>query len=355
MYLGPTEVGRFGMGTVARGLLPKLRELGCEVRRFPPILREGHHLITRWAEVMHASVPLGLRDLSLARFLLSRPVPLIQAVHGLPRRMVGNPGRGVLPRLAALLYDHRRRIGSRRADRVVVNSRYMARAVSELYSVEERRIAVIPNGVDLQFFRTEVEPFSWTGGPHILFVGRLHRNKGLDVLLRALPLIHREWPFAHLHAVGEGPFRGDFMELARELGLGGSVTFHGYVPREELRRYHRSAQLGVFPSLYEPFGITILEAMASGLPTVASATGGILELIEAGTNGLLVPPGDPTAVGGAIARLLRDPELARDLSLNAQSTASSYSWERVARDLISVYQELIGGEGGNLSPHSPGG
>jgi glycogen(starch) synthase len=143
--------------------------------------------------------------------------------------------------------------------------------------------------------------------------------------------------------VGDGPERPALEREVGRLGLGDRVRFLGFVPHDRVPAILTHADLLVLPSLYEELGTVLLEAMWVGLPIVASRTGGIPDVIEDGINGLLVPPGDPHTLAGAIDRVLGTPDLARRLAEAASQRAKEYDWEVLAERVLKVYRELTAG------------
>jgi len=134
--------------------------------------------------------------------------------------------------------------------------------------------------------------------------------------------------------------------LARVLGVEGQVMLRGPLPRNEVLRAYGSSDALVLPSLFEPFGIVLLEAMAAGLPVVASRVGGIVDVVEDGKTGLLVPPRNPQALADAIGRLVSDPPLRRRMGDAGRAKVPAYSWERLIPRILEVYQEAIVESGG---------
>lgn len=179
-------------------------------------------------------------------------------------------------------------------------------------------VRVIPNGVDLKPRGEEADP------PFVLYAGRLSKEKGVLELVdaaRGLPLV----------VVGDGPLRSR-IPLAR-----------GFVPRDELESLLSSAAAVACPSRREGFGVTCLEAMAHGKPVVASAVGGLLDLVVDGETGLLVPPRDRTALRSALERLLGDAELRQRLGAAARSRAGErFSWEAVTNATLAAYADAKG-------------
>lgn len=153
----------------------------------------------------------------------------------------------------------------------------------------------------------EKEPSISSAIPHLLYVGRVAASKGVDILLQTCQILNKRKLDFRLSIVGDGPEREQFMKLTHSLYLDGKVSFLGFIPHgEKLWDIYRSADIFVFPSRSEALGLVLLEAMARGLPIVASQVGGIPDLVKDGENGLLVPLNDPVALANAIEHLIRD-------------------------------------------------
>lgn len=202
------------------------------------------------------------------------------------------------------------------------------------------RYRIIPNGVDTERFR----PAGRERGPgKVLFVGRADGRKGLAVLLRAFPEVLEAVPEARLVIVGTRP-----TDVRVPKKLLSSVEVRGVVGGEELIRTMHAASVLCAPSTgSESFGMVLLEAMAAGLPVVASDIPGYDSVVTDGDDGMLVPPGDPGALAGALTELLRDPSRRARLSEAGLATARRYDWRRVAGEIEGVYLEVCG-------PRSPG-
>jgi glycosyltransferase involved in cell wall biosynthesis len=191
----------------------------------------------------------------------------------------------------------------------------------------------------------------------VLFVGRLITRKGLDHLLRAMPLLSRKIP-ARLHVVGGGDQAGAWQALARELKLGDTVTFHGVVSNEELRRHYAHADAFVLPAIVdergdtEGLGVVLVEALSFGVPVVASDVGGIPDVIKHEHTGLLVPEKDPEALAAAIARVFQDRPLAESLARNGLRHARDYfDWERITRQVLRLYHDARPSAAGHKAPY----
>lgn len=219
----------------------------------------------------------------------------------------------------------------RRARAVVANSQ----GLRDLGAAFEPKvpIAVIPNGVDFEQFQAGER--QWQPA-RLLFVGRVVYQKGLDVLLDALAeLTEREWS---LTIVGDGPRRADLQAQAARLGIAERITFSGWKTGAKLATAYSEANLFAYASRHEGMPNALLEAMASGLPAVATRIAGNEELVADGETGLLVPSEDPAALRAALAKLIDDVALRQSFGAAARKRVQTrYSWRTVA----SQYAELL--------------
>lgn len=234
----------------------------------------------------------------------------------------------------------RRHLGRIHA-RIAISGR--ARAAAEPYVPGDWRI--IPCGVDTTRFCPGLPgpaALKRDGSPLVLFLGRLDRRKGLAVLLRALPLVRARVPGARLAVVGSGPLEVEARRLARTLHVADAVEFAGRPADDDLPRWFANADLYCSPALGgETLGIVLLEAMASGAPTIASHIPGYDETIRDGTDGLLFAPGNAAALADAAVRVLCDPGLASRLRAAGPARAASYAWPSICRRTLELYQELL--------------
>jgi glycosyltransferase involved in cell wall biosynthesis len=175
--------------------------------------------------------------------------------------------------------------------------------------------------------------------PRVVFLGRLHAQKQVDTLVRAAASL----PRAQVVLVGDGPERGGLERLARRLGVADRVHFCGFVPHDRVPAVLRSADVMALPSRYEELGSALLEAMEAGVPIVASATGGIPDVITDERNGLLVPPADPEAMARAIGRLLADQTLSSRLARAGREEVAHYDWNLLAKRVLGVYADVLSG------------
>ena len=198
---------------------------------------------------------------------------------------------------------------------------------------------VIPNGVDPYEFRDI--PVGESAAPYVLAVGRLVPQKGFDVLLEAFG--SELLAGLSLVLAGDGFERPRLEARVAELGLGSRVRFLGSVNRSDLGQLLRGARAFAFPSRGEPFGIALLEAMAAGVPAVATAAGGVPEFARDGENALLVQTDDSDALAAAIAKISTDMPLRERLVLGGDRTAAELAWSRIAVRYEDVYLGVLGG------------
>jgi glycosyltransferase involved in cell wall biosynthesis len=225
------------------------------------------------------------------------------------------------------------------ADCIVVNSEYMRNNVLAWYRVNLDKIVVIPNGVDLERFVGNEDKIALEGDPSILYVGHISRRKGVDVLIKAISKLKSKLPNIRLHLVGGGNNR-DVALLAKEEGIEKNVIFHGWAEGSLLPSYYKSADICVFPSRHEGFGIVILEAMASSIPVIASDIPSFREIVSHGLDGVLFEPENADALSKEVIALYQDPYLRKELSRNAFEKVTRYSWEKIADRYIALYKSL---------------
>ncbi len=221
---------------------------------------------------------------------------------------------------------------------IVANSRGL-QALGQRFA-PELPIRVIPNGVDAAAFHPAPEGTAPRSGPvRLLFVGRVVFQKGLDVLLRALAALPRELDY-ELEIIGDGDARPALTLEIAQLGLAPRVTFAGWCDRAHIAERYRAADLFVFPSRDEGMPNGVLEAMASGLPIVATAIAGSEELVREGENGHLVPPEDHAALSAALSRRIAAPETGRAMGRASRAIIErEYTWSRVAACYLDLLRE----------------
>jgi len=284
---------------------------------------------------------VGLASRSIARRL---QLPLVTTIHD----MAVGKHFGQLDRPQQYIAFTERWLTDE-SERVIACSDFIKGELVQHCGAEPAKVDVIPCGVDpaplqlpvnLPAFRSV---FCRPEERLLLYVGRLDREKGVEVLIRGFAALRPREARLRLVIVGEGQVRGQLQELVGGLGLAEVVTFLGYVAPPALGAVFQCAEMVVVPSLYEPFGMVALEAMAAGRPVIVSDAGGLRELIIDGETGLRVPAGDAEAITAAMSRLLDDQALAARLAAQGQERArGEFSWDRVAHLTRSCYARVLG-------------
>ena len=315
---------------------------------WPPSSTRIHTAITRpRTRVLLVDWMSGLAALTArSRY----PVPVVVTYHALgtvKRRHQGPADTSPRQRIG---YE---RVLGRQADAVVAQCTDELNEMIEL-GVPREQITLIPSGVDSAHF-TPHGPAAPKGPlARVLCVGRLVERKGYADLIKALPAV----PHAECVIVGGPPaaeLDGDpvarkLRALAASVGVAERVRLVGGVPREEMPRWYRSADVLACPAWYEPFGLTPLEAMACGVPVVAYAVGGFTDTVVEGVTGHLVPPRDHRALATTLRRMLREPSRLMAYGTAAVDRARScYSWRRTAEQLGRLYATVAGHEAELLS------
>jgi glycosyltransferase involved in cell wall biosynthesis len=228
------------------------------------------------------------------------------------------------------------------AHRIVANSRAAFNRL-RLEGVSARKISVIPNGVDTTAFEPTRPVRGGEGRPlrHVLMVANLRPEKGHDTLIDAAAVLLRRFPDATFTMVGGGPERERLMAYASRRGVAGAFAWLGH--RDNVAAIAARSDIFVLPSRTEAFPNALLEAMATGLPCVATRVGGIPEIISDGHNGLMVRVGDPLDLAYALCRLMSDDTLSAQLgAAAARDVAARYSFERMTTAFEALYAAEIG-------------
>ena len=239
----------------------------------------------------------------------------------------------------------------RAADRIIAVSDEIARSLGRWFGVASKRIEVVYNGVDTGRFRPDTERAAsirralglGEDEAVVLFVSHVTRQKGLHVLLRALPRVREAWPRVRVVVVGAGDYLADGQALAQRLGVSSQVFFAGEVPHERTPEYLAACDVFVFPTLrQEGLPFALLEAMASEKPVLASRIGGVPSVVRDGVNGVLVRAGDPEALAEGLLGLLADRQLARQLARSARDTVlRAFSVEHMVRGTADVFERVV--------------
>jgi D-inositol-3-phosphate glycosyltransferase len=234
------------------------------------------------------------------------------------------------------------------ADQVIAFSPHERDQIVQLYDGLPSKIKVIPAGVDLGMFQPldRIEARRKLGIPGsniLLYVGRIEPLKGLDVLLQAVACLKERGGWRLLIIGGDGQSDGELARLgslAAELGINEVVTFMGTVDHETLPLFYNAADICVVPSYYESFGLVAIEALACGIPVVASSVGGLVTTVRDGETGYLIPQHRPEAFAQRLELLLSDGGLRRRLGAAARASVARYSWPLIAQRVLDAYRAL---------------
>ncbi len=377
----PHVVG--GMGKHVLDLAPALAAVGVEVHVLTPLLRGGAaHEVTPEGVHVHRIEPPHMEDYGFVTFALETSNVLEHAAHALQAEIGGfdlvhahdwlaasaavalkhawrrplvatihaterGRGQGFLS-----ANGHSERINqlewrlTYEAWRLIACSRFMAQQIHDYFGTPLDKIDVVPNGIYVHPnpFASDEERlvfrrrFAQDDQPLAYYVGRIVYEKGLHILLDAWPRVLAALPNACLVIAGAGSYLPTLVQRAQELGIAAQVTFAGFIPDGERDQLYHAADVAIFPSLYEPFGIVALEAMAAGCPVVVAATGGLAEVVIAHENGLSVQPNDPAALAWGILHTLQHPDWAHARADNAYQVArDSFNWHTIAKNTAAVY------------------
>jgi glycogen synthase len=235
-----------------------------------------------------------------------------------------------------------------RAEHVITCSHYMRGHVADVYGLDERRVSVIPNGIDPEDLQPAAPPdldalraqFAAPDEKLVLLVGRLVYEKGFQLALDALPGLIRRLGNVRYLVAGSGTHEAELKAQAAKLGIAGDGTFLGWIGDDVLHSLYRIADLTVVPSIYEPFGLVALEAMASGCPCIVADTGGLREVVPNHDVGLRFRAESPRSLAHWVARVLTDEALRDRLVTEASEHVLRFDWADIAVQTAAVYRSV---------------
>ena len=230
---------------------------------------------------------------------------------------------------------------------VVANSKSLQETCKEFSP--DHDIDIITNGVDTEvFYPAQNKDFTKNRDINILFVSRLMLQKGVDTLIRTMhALKERNINNFNLTIVGEGHLKNIMFTLIEEYNLKEKINYLGWKDLEELPDIYRKADIFILPSVMEGMSSVVLQAMASGLPIVASRVKGFEEVLEENVNGLFAEYNNPNEFAHAIEKLIKSPELRGKMSSNSIKKANQFSWENIAKRYLELYEMSVGLINGN--------
>jgi glycosyltransferase involved in cell wall biosynthesis len=312
---------------------------------------DNNHYFVDYANQLGADEPFDLvhvHDWLLGvagvRLKYEHKIPLLVTIHATERGRhqghVTNHNSGRIDGLEAQLCHE--------AWRVIVCSNFMTTELNNYFGTPHDKLVVIPNGIDQDRLyicppekQVELRNQYAPHGEHLLFfVGRIAHEKGLHILLRAMPGILHAYPHTRLLVAGRNSRH--LAPLAKELRIDHAVQFLDYITDQQRDWLYQVVDAAIFPSLYEPFGIVALEAMALDCNVIASDVGGLGEVVKHEVNGLTVYPDDPLSIMWAVRRLFSDAAAAsvRRLQAHAQ-VGQQYSWHTIAQQTSILYRSVI--------------
>lgn len=272
-------------------------------------------------------------------FLATRKCRKIITVHGI-MRIEAAFKKGMKANITMVISKPLEKYAVSKIPDIIACSPAMKSVLTNLTNSE---IHVIPNGVDFENIQN-IQPYKSIKHPSILFVGLLRKVKGVELLLKAIPIILKSLPEVHVYIAGSGEQEIELKRLVKELSIEEQVKFLGFISKEEKFAYYKSADICVVPSIYEAFGIVLLESMACGKPTVASNVGGIPFIVEDGKTGLLFECGDVRDLAEKIITLLQNKELREKMGEAGKDRAREFTWTVAARKTYDLYTKLAGSD-----------
>lgn len=313
----PDEFHVASAASAGHQLVQLVTALGRGPDRWTPEVVHGHNWEVAWAAETLAEL-FG--------------VPLVTTFHTTTRGQHGGslpPGEPSTIHAVESWLAHTSR-------HVIASSKFMAHEVISGFELPPERVHRIPNGID---------PTWWAGGEHaqgraplVLTWGRVQYEKGFQVLAQAMSTLRSRVPGIECIVAGRGSYLPELQSQVDIEGVSDIMRLVGFVPDERLRSGVHRAGCVVIPSLYEPFGIVALEALAGGAPLIAARTGGLAELIDGTGAGMLFEPGNADELATCIEMVLSDPELAGEMrQAGAELLATKYSWAAIARATVRLY------------------
>lgn len=336
---------------------------GATVHRVDPPITEGDFYTGAWQinlrleeyarTLWHEAGPFDLvhvHDWLVAfvgaAFKRSYTVPLVSTIHATEK----GRGGGFLSSDQARAIHHVEWWLTYESWRVIACSQYMADEITDYFACPQDKIDVIPNGVDTERFDrlsdkglSQFRNMYALPSEQIVFsVGRIVHEKGLHLLISAMPAILAQHPTSKLVIAGKGPELDALRSQAWRLGIGEKVLLTGFISDDDRDRLFRIASCAVFPSIYEPFGIVALEAMAARCPVVVTAVGGLKDVVVHNETGIVVYPNNSDSLAWGIVHTLKNPEWSQRRAANAyELVRSRYNWRQIASDTAAVYRQVV--------------
>jgi glycosyltransferase involved in cell wall biosynthesis len=228
--------------------------------------------------------------------------------------------------------------------KVIAISQSVKKSLTSYELVPSKKIFVLPNGIDYQkFHKIASSKIVSIENPIIIgTVCRLEKQKGISYLLLSMSSILAKFPTVQLEIVGDGSLLQELKEFSEKIGISNSVKFFGKFT--DVIPFYRRMNIFILPSIYEGFGIVLLEAMASGIPVVATQVGGISEVVTDGVSGILIPPKNPEAIANAVIKLIENPQIAESLVKEGYKRSELFDIKGHVMKIDTFYKNLLGVE-----------
>ena len=293
-----------------------------------------HKIIETNPDIVHAQGSFVLY--STAAALVRNEYPTLLTVHGIVAKEI-KFYRGIGFIFGVLLHKPNERDVVAKIQNIIAVSLHVKNVISNM---TKSKIHIIPNGIDFEDIQN-VEPHKSIEHPSILFIGGLVKLKSADLLIKAIPIIKKSIQNIRVFIGGAGPQEKELKNLVKELNIEENVKFLGFVSGDEKYSYYKSADICVFPSVYETFCIVCLEAMACGKPVVASDVGGIPFVVENGKTGFLFERGNVNELAEKVIILLKNKELRKKMGEAGRERAKEFTWDKIAEQTVEVYREIL--------------
>lgn len=322
-------------------------------RTFFPLTQELNSALRHAALDLHRRI--GGFDLIHAHDWLVAPAgmtlkrfchaPLLATIHATER----GRQQGHLTTDLSIQIDRLERLLASEAIRVIACSHFMAHEICTAFDTPRERIEVVPNGVVIRPapFDSDEERLAFRrrfvrDDQQLVFsVGRIVYEKGLHLLVDAWSQVLIQFPQARLVIAGVGAYLDALRERAQQAGLADSILFTGRISDDERDRLYHAADAAVFPSLYEPFGIVALEAMAAKCPVIVAHTGGLAEVVKLHETGLTVYPNNVDSLAWGIRHTLAHPDWSQQRATNAfREVGARYNWKTIAQMTVEIYRRV---------------
>jgi glycogen synthase len=266
-------------------------------------------------------------------------IPLLTTIHATEH----GRNNGIYTEMQQFIHEKEQQLIIE-SDQIIVCSEYMKDELNRVFLLQNKNITVIPNGIEPLTVKkkiAEVIP-ELADKKYIFSIGRIVEEKGFETIIEAAAIAKEKKQNFIFVIAGKGPMLTEYQNQVIVRGLEGYVSFIGYVTDEQRNALIEACELAVIPSLYEPFGIVVLEAMALGKPTVVSNTGGMKGIIKHLQTGMLMVPGNPKSLLEQIEFLLNQPEKAKEIgSKGKQIVQSLYGWKRIAAETSRIMKDTL--------------